>query len=129
MACVQCRIIGRFTGSGAARGGLWPAAAIRSAAWMIAAPASSFVITPSRSPGDPRQAEPGPGNEFPLDLVDTAAEGQHDVSFGLNIEPVTEPGRFLLRRVAVPRHHLFQQLAELLQPDGGEDLCHLRACD
>src|SRR6516162_5380389 len=73
MACVQCRIIGRFTGSGAGRGGLWPAAAIRSAACLIAVPASSVVITPPRSPGDPRQAEPRVNSTQPSSLGRTCA--------------------------------------------------------
>src|SRR5579863_802054 len=98
MAWVQCRIIGRFTGSGAARGGLCPAAAIRSAACLIAAAASSVAITPSRSPGDPGQAEPGRRDQLTLDLVDPSAERQHDISFGLNVEPVAELGSFLLSR-------------------------------
>src|SRR5215472_16246772 len=122
MAWVQCRIMGRFTGSGATRGGLSPAAAIRSAACLIAAVVSSVAITPSRSPGDPGQPESRRRDQFALDFVDSAAERQHGVSFGLNIKPVTELGSFLLSRVAVPRHHLLQQLAQLLQGDGGVDL-------
>src|SRR5881409_559086 len=113
MAWVQCRIMGRFTGSGAARGGLCPAAAIRSAACLIAAVVSSVAITSSRSPGDPGQAEPRCRDQLTLDFVDSAAERQHGVSFGLNVKPVTELGSFLLGRVAVPRHHFFQQLAQL----------------
>src|SRR5580692_4891986 len=100
--------MGRFTGSGADRGGLWPAAAIRSAACLIAAAASSVAITSPRSPGDPGQAESRGRYQLALDLVDPSAEGQHDVSFGLNVKPGTELGSFLFSRVAVPGHHFFE---------------------
>src|SRR5215469_13143367 len=123
IASTQCRIMGRFTGSGAGRGRLSPAAAARAAASVIDALPVSVPTTPlftsgpihlgaysprARSPRDPGQAEPGGCDEFPLDLVDPPAEGQDGVPFGLNVEPAAELGGFLLSRVPVPRHNLFK---------------------
>src|ERR1700726_2953162 len=122
IASTQFRIMARFTGSRPWRGLLWPAAATRSAASRIssAAPvpaAASLVavisVPSARYPGQP---EPEGRDELPLDLVDPAAEGQHEVAFRLNVQPPGQLGGRLVGRVAVPPDDLRQELAEALQP-------------
>src|SRR5450755_1128151 len=75
-----------------------------------------------RSSGYPRQLEPGRRDQLPLDLVDPAAEGQHRVALGLDVQPARQLGCAGVGRITMTSDDLLQQLAEMLQPFGGEDL-------
>src|SRR5215469_15559674 len=102
---------GTLTGSRALRGLLSPAALTLSAAWRISAGSvmclSSNGRRDDRSPGYPGQAEARGGDELPLHLVDPAAEGQHGVPLGLDVEPLDQGRGAGVGRVAVPADELF----------------------
>src|ERR1017187_4424305 len=126
----------RFTGSRPWRGLLWPAAATRPAASRISpaslvpvAGASAAVISRPPSARYPGQPEPEGRDELPLDLVDPAAEGQHEVAFRLNVQPNPQLGGRFVGRVAVPADDLRKELAEALQPLRSENLGRGRVGD
>jgi hypothetical protein len=111
-------IIGRFTASRAARGAASPSTRIRSAAASI----SALTAHPGKG-----QAELG--DELALDLVDAAAEGEHQAALGLHVQPVHELGRRGVGGIPMAADDLLEQPEDALRPLGGEDLRGRRVGD
>ena len=75
------------------RRGRWPGSARPCGPWPVCRSERPW----RRSPRHPGQPEPGRRDQLALDLVDAAAERQHEVALGLHVQPVARarrsPGR------------------------------------
>jgi hypothetical protein len=70
-------------------------------ALMVAASLMAASLMAASLIAPPAQPEPRRRDELTLDLVDPAAEGQHGVAFGLDVEPAGKLGGFAVGWIAV----------------------------
>src|SRR3954465_468981 len=120
-AWLQWWIIAVFTGSGHGGKARSPSAATCSASAI----SRSCMLSPSATEASargPRQAEADHRDDLTLDLVDAAAEGQHQGALHPAVQPFDQVACLLVARVAVPRQRLADDAPGVLHALRAADL-------